>query len=241
MARTETADAATSVGADAAPSGTAAVDLAGSEVTVAAPLDGDGAGVDPVAVPTAGRVTTDDPEATEVAGRERQAPQVSAAASDRGRGRVEATAGVRAAADGPTRVEGVDAPGQTVAAQPTAPGRAEPLTPSAAAQRVLDIVSQLEDAPPPRVVVIETGEIRLRVGLDAGIVRLTVLGTLGAAGEEVLREAADALETGGFGTELDRGHGDDEPDRHDPRDGAARFDVTAPARPSSRSRAGLQL
>lgn len=168
---------------------------------------------------------------------------VPATPAARGRGRAdEAPARTRVDGAGTVRTESVGAPTQAAPGSAAGAVRIDSATPSAAAQRVLDLVTQLEDAPPPRVVVIDTGEIRVRLGLDAGTVRMTVLGPLGETGEELLREAADALEAGGFGTELDRGADGEE------RDGerAGREDRPAPTTPSSRrpaasSRAGLQL
>lgn len=170
------------------------------------------------------------------------APPISATQADTGRARADGSV-TSARGDGSLRVDSVAATSQPGTAT-SIPSRMEGATPSSAAQRVLDIVSQLEDAPPPRVIVIETGEMRVRVGLDAGTVRLTVLGHLDEAGEEILREAADALEAGGFGTELDRPASDG---RGQPRDGdgdrTPRSAPTGPAtaRPAARTRSGLQL
>jgi hypothetical protein len=168
-------------------------------------------------------------------------PAVAAAPAGGARGRPE-VANPRAAADGvSTRADGVAA-STTAPRTEQAPAPSGPVTPSSAAQRVLDLVAQLEDAPPPRVVVIETGEIRVRIGLDAGTVRLTVLGPLAEAGEEILREAADALEAGGYGTELDRGAADGDGDDRSRRDQEpTRPTAAAPARPPARPRTGLQL
>lgn len=198
-------------------------------------------------VPTAAARTTATTEATE-------GPDVAPLTVDRAAPRAAAPDRVRGdAATAPTTTAPTSTDGAAAAAVdadaavPTTAtsGRSTPLASSSAAQRVLDVVAQLEDAPPPRVVVIETGEIRVRVGLDAGTVRLTVLGQLSDQGEDILREAADALAAGGFDTELDHPsgedrHGDDEPDVWQPplatTDGPAATTARAAHRPT-----GLRL
>ena len=139
-----------------------------------------------------------------------------------------ATAEPEATKAGPPRAERADTraaaqptpPGQQVRAEP-APGaegrgagpvgevhqtmempRGEPpRTPQlpAGVQRVLEMVAQLEKMPPPRQLVLDLGDLRLRVGMEDGQVKLTVLkGGDDRATEELLADARDALAEQGF-------------------------------------------
>ena len=72
-------------------------------------------------------------------------------------------------------------------------------TPGAAnVQRVLDALELLEQAPPPRQITLELGDARVRVALDDGQVRLSVLGPGNEAVEKWLEETRAALTQHGF-------------------------------------------
>ena len=72
-------------------------------------------------------------------------------------------------------------------------------TPGAASvQRVLDALELLEQAPPPRQITLELGDARVRVALDDGQVRLSVLGPGNEAVEKWLEETRAALTQHGF-------------------------------------------
>ena len=99
------------------------------------------------------------------------------------------------------------------AAETTAPRPAEtgPTGASPLISRILDAVEQLENAPPPRQLTLEVGELRVRLSVEDGNVRLQLLGDQRDAGQELLRDAAAALRARGFDLQGDdRGgqHGD---------------------------------
>jgi hypothetical protein len=72
-------------------------------------------------------------------------------------------------------------------------------TPGAASvQRVLDALELLEQAPPPRQITLELGDARVRVALDDGQVRLSVVGPANEAVEKWLEETRAALAQHGF-------------------------------------------
>ncbi len=77
-------------------------------------------------------------------------------------------------------------------------------------QRVLDAVEALELAPPPRSLTIEVGDVRLRVVVEEGQVRLAVLGERTRAGDELLEASQQELTQRGFDLGSGRGR-----DRHD--------------------------
>lgn len=229
----------TTAAGPAAPATVAGGTVAGQEATAAGAA---GPAATTATAATADPAAPTDPDLAAPAGSDRRA-DLPAATRERGAGETSAT---RVDA-GTLRAATVDATSDLGATGPAPTARAGAALPSAAAQRVLDIVARLEEQPPPRVVVIDTGEVRVRIGLDAGVVRMTVLGEPSEAGEDLLREAADALEADGFGTELDRpsGDGSDRGDR-DRRDGGATGtavsdDRARHDRPATRPRAGLQL
>ena len=64
--------------------------------------------------------------------------------------------------------------------------------------RILDAVEQLENAPPPRQLTLEVGELRLRLSLEDGNVRMQLLGDQREAGQHLLRDAETALRARGF-------------------------------------------
>jgi hypothetical protein len=64
--------------------------------------------------------------------------------------------------------------------------------------RLLDAIEQLEQAPPPRQLTLELGELRVRLALEDGALRLQLLGDDRAGQRELLEEAAAALLERGF-------------------------------------------
>ena len=74
-----------------------------------------------------------------------------------------------------------------------------PMTSAAAGvARVLDAIEQLEKAPPPRQVTLELGDVRVRVAVEDGAVRMQLLGEQRDAGRDFLRAASEALRERGF-------------------------------------------
>jgi GNAT superfamily N-acetyltransferase len=61
--------------------------------------------------------------------------------------------------------------------------------------------------PPPRQVVLELGEVRVRLGLEDGAVRMQVLGEDRGQGRDLLRAAEEALRERGFDLAGERGEG----------------------------------
>lgn len=109
----------------------------------------------------------------------------------------------------------------------------------AGVQRVLDLVSQLEKMPPPRQLVLELGDLRVRVGMEDGQVRLTVLAGDQQDADELLADARDALAQQGFDLSEER---DDAPDQG--ASSGSDDPAPAPEPPSARARrspAGLRL
>jgi hypothetical protein len=64
--------------------------------------------------------------------------------------------------------------------------------------RLLDAIERLEQAPPPRQLTIELGEVRVRLALEDGALRLQLLGDQRDGDRALLREAAEALAARGF-------------------------------------------
>ncbi|MFA9430927.1 hypothetical protein [Egicoccus sp. AB-alg2] len=93
-------------------------------------------------------------------------------------------------------------------------GRTTSTSMGAAISRVLDALEQLEAAPPPRQVTLELGDLRVRVALEDGNVRLQVLGDQRDAAREFVRAATDALRERGF--DLGRDQGERARDGHPP-------------------------
>ena len=107
--------------------------------------------------------------------------------------------------------------------------------------RILDAVERLENAPPPRQLTLEVGELRVRISLEDGNVRMQLLGEQREAGQHLLRDAGNALRARGFDLE-----GDDRGRRGEGRDpqsepgSAPSTSSTTPRRPGSPG-AGLRL
>jgi hypothetical protein len=82
---------------------------------------------------------------------------------------------------------------------------------AASIQRVLDAVELLEKAPPPRHLTLELADGRLRVAIEDGQVRLSLLGERGEDASRFLDDARAALEERGFDLGGNRGseHHDD--------------------------------
>lgn len=133
---------------------------------------------------------------------------------------------------------------ETTATEPTAPpvGRVTSPAASSAVARVLEAIEALESAPPPRVMIIESGEARLRVGLEAGLVRVQLLGERTDAAEQVLRETADALDARGLAADVD-GRGRDQRPDHGAGEPAGRGpgEPAEAAAPRARTDRGLRL
>lgn len=112
---------------------------------------------------------------------------------------------------------------------------------TATVRRVLQALRELQDAPPPRVVVIDTGEARLRLGLgDDGVVHLRLLDAATPESESLLRELDRALEDRGVAADL----GDRDADAHDhdhAEDGEVAAAPADPRRPSLAADRGLRL
>jgi hypothetical protein len=77
-------------------------------------------------------------------------------------------------------------------------GENRPVGLPSAIQRILDAVERLENMPPPRQLTLELGDIRLRVGMEDGQVRLTLLDGDSDAGDDLLRDAQQELAQRGF-------------------------------------------
>ena len=86
--------------------------------------------------------------------------------------------------------------------------------PGSAISRVLDALELLEAAPPPRQITLDLGDLRVRVALDEGQVRLQVLGDQRDADRDFLRSAEEALRERGF--DLTGGQGERPRDGHEP-------------------------
>ncbi|MFA9446419.1 hypothetical protein [Egicoccus sp. AB-alg6-2] len=98
--------------------------------------------------------------------------------------------------------------------EPGEPGESERTAPTSTAagiSRVLDALEQLELAPPPRRVTLELGDVRVRLSLEDGAVRMHLLGEQrDEQGREFLRAANEALRERGFSlADQGRGHARD--------------------------------
>jgi hypothetical protein len=118
------------------------------------------------------------------------------------------------------------APADATASRPAAGARDAQLSPAIA--RVLDALAELEHAPPPRRLTLDLGDVRVRVAVEDGGVRLTVVGGDRAAGDALTDEAAEALLARGFDLAGDRSGGD--------RDGRPGSQDPASAAPGSDAR-----
>ena len=67
-----------------------------------------------------------------------------------------------------------------------------------AIERLIEASNRLEQLPPPRQLVLELGETRVRLSLDEAGLRLQVLGDQSTTDRELLREAGDELRARGF-------------------------------------------
>ncbi len=76
-------------------------------------------------------------------------------------------------------------------------------------QRILDAAQRLENLPPPRQLTLDLGEVRVRVAMDDGGLRLSVLSGDSDVGDDLLRDAEALLEQQGFDLARD-GEGDGE-------------------------------
>lgn len=94
-------------------------------------------------------------------------------------------------------------------------------SPSAASiQRVLEAIERLENAPPPRQLTLDLGDHRLRVALEDGQVRLSLLGKDGDEASRFLEQARSELASRGFDMAGDRGNQrgpDQRPEASEPR------------------------
>lgn len=127
--------------------------------------------------------------------------------------------------------------GEPLAARP------EPVRPtpnagmSSAIQRVMEAIDRLETLPPPQRLTVDLGEVRIRVSLEDGQVRMAVIDGDGDVGDELLQDARDELAQRGFdlGADGDQADGAGIPadDTHDDE----------PQRPRTRERvaSGLRL
>lgn len=123
----------------------------------------------------------------------------------------------------------------TSASRPVGVDRSPGLT--LALQRVLEAVERLELLPPPRALTVDLGEHRLRVAMEDGQVRLSLLDGDRASGDEFLRRAREELAQQGF----DLG-ADDEGPEYEAHDDAPAGDPSRPPAHAPRPVAtGLRL
>ena len=117
-------------------------------------------------------------------------------------------------------------------------GRAPSLPPGV--QRVLEAVEQLERLAPPRQLTLDLGELRVRVAMEEGQVRLSVLDGDARDGEELLEDARRALTEQGFdlGGDGEGSGGDTDDDRPSASPDGADERRRAPGR---RADTGLRL
>ena len=119
----------------------------------------------------------------------------------------------------PPAAEAVQPQGEAAPGSTTAPGSAaatERAPQSQAAARVAQAVEALRDAPPPRRMVVDLGDVRLAVALRGDRVQVTPLGE--SAGGQLSgswqRDLSDALANRGFSLAEDGGRGDRRGDGH---------------------------
>ncbi|MTV27341.1 hypothetical protein FTX61_18260 [Nitriliruptoraceae bacterium ZYF776] len=254
VARTSGADTASDTASDAAASARATATTAPPGVGTSAASIDDAAGEAVSTVPAA-EVSTDaapsaaprtvatpdaaDPTALgaspEVADDAGSAPREPAAAPDAPR---PATRPAPALPDHLADPAAVDA---TASAEPTgsAPESARGAAgPSALAQRLFEAIRDLRDAPPPRVVVIETGEARLRLGLgDDGVVHLRLLDTTAPDPDGLLHELDRAFRDQGLDADIDGGDRQHQPSEGDA--GAGHGPAATPtSQPTTRAASG---
>lgn len=133
-------------------------------------------------------------------------------------GRTTAAGESRVPGSAPTTVT-ADAAGTEAAAEPSATLSGMEASRRATAdrnvglptaiQRIMEAVERLEHQPPPRQLTLELGEIRLRVSMEDGHVRLSLLDGDGEAGDELLRDAEQELAQRGFDLGDDAGSSPD--------------------------------
>jgi hypothetical protein len=110
--------------------------------------------------------------------------------------------------------------------------------------RLLDAIERLEQAPPPRQLTIELGEVRVRLALEDGALRLQLLGDQRDGDRALLREAVEALAARGFDLHPDDegGHGAGPPAQGSTEQGSGTPRPRAAARTAARlPAAGLHL
>jgi hypothetical protein len=107
---------------------------------------------------------------------------------------------------------------------------------AASIQRVLDAVERSENAPPPRHLTLELADGRLRVAIEEGQIRLTLLGERGEDASRFLDDARAALEERGFDLSGNQGSDDQDDPREDPSAPRTRSRSSSP-----RVAAGLRL
>lgn len=261
-ARAEQAAAAPAVGGPAAPAGTTgeptpsvdvpqgegAVSLASGERIAASPSRARAATDGPLPTASAvaakpadgvGTAETDAAEAADVPPAPTAGGEASPVAARRPQ--TPTAPGMRSWQDSsaPAGEPGpVSATGAGAAPQVAAPTRPAP---SPLAERVAEIAQRLEQAPPPRRMTVEIGELRLTVSLRGDGVHVAVTGTAPADGPDWDRDLATALSARGFSLATDAGASGERrepshPDRPAPEPAASR------RRPASRTApAGLRL
>ena len=109
---------------------------------------------------------------------------------------------------------------------------------SSAVLRVMEAVERLETLPPPRQLTIDLGDVRVRVAMEDGQVRLTLLEGDGESAEELLEDARDQLAQRGFDLS---GDGDERPGAEGRSDDDRKTEAPSHRRASQRIPAGLRL
>lgn len=111
--------------------------------------------------------------------------------------------------------------------------------------RILEAATRLEHLPPPRHLVLELGELRVRLSLDDAGLRLQLLDDVQAGDQDLLREASEQLRNRGF--DLADGEADDSSSRaanqlaEAARDEATAGNVPAPTPAAARPDTALRL
>jgi hypothetical protein len=123
------------------------------------------------------------------------------------RGRVEVDEVRSAGTSRPPGEVGGPAPSATSPTPPTETRDPSGLRPGLAAtiERLIEASTRLEQMPPPRSLVLELGEMRVRLSLDEAGLRLQLLGDQ-QADRDLLQEAGEELRARGF--DLTQEHGD---------------------------------